>query len=171
MNLEESLRSLAPRKSTLDRDRLMFVAGQASLNRSSNRTRPLVVLWVCSVVSMALGVGMGLWWKSPSPGIVAIEDRQSPSPDRDPRSLELPSVAHGGSQSDGFPVDAEPESVIDSDARSQLSDHSRNYFALRDAVAGQGLEAWPLAPASGNQIGNVHPTLRLLSRDLDGLSL
>ena len=54
VNLERSLRTLAPRPTTLDRDSLMFAAGQES------KANPPRVLWpVLAVISAFVGASLG----------------------------------------------------------------------------------------------------------------
>jgi len=64
--VEAALASLAPRSSGLDRDRLMYLAGQAAGLKTARR-RPAAWLWPCATAaSLLLAAVLGL--RGPRPG-------------------------------------------------------------------------------------------------------
>lgn len=96
--LESALRSLSPRKSAIDRDRLLFLAGQASADIETDFTLSRLKRWrwatcVASVAAMVMTAVL-LGRPVPAPEIVErvryveaprrLVERSQPSPERNP---------------------------------------------------------------------------------------
>ena len=94
--IEAALGSLAPARGRLDRDRIMFLAGQASVGRRSSGRRA----WIAAAAGLALiaSVEAALLARRPSPEVVErvvhvrepIAPRPDPAEARDPRPVADP---------------------------------------------------------------------------------
>lgn len=140
--LEAALAGLTPRPAALDRDRLMFLAGQAASlspgtvpSRSSSEHGPrlrvgLVRGWQAAfagMTSIAAGLLIALLVRPP----LVVE-----------RIAERPAATPQAGPADGRPGAADRAAVA-SPARGTAD----SYVHLRDFVSGPGLEAWPLPAA------------------------
>ncbi len=127
--LEALLAGLAPLPGRLDRDQLLFRAGQASMTRTSWLLPGATTL----LALLALGLGVALVWR-PSPSAVervVYVPVQPPAP----AAISVPELP--------APVDVKP-------ARVQGKDHlaQADYLRLRDQVLRLGVDALPPPPAA-----------------------
>lgn len=136
--LETALSGLKPAGGGLDRDRLMFLAGRASMHRRNHLWQVVCVL-LAALLLAALAV-------RPRPGTTA------PSPDRMARD-EVPIPAHI--------VVSEPYEPIDPARAEAFREHVR----LRRAVLERGLDGLPastVAPAAGGDPATARQRLHEL---------
>jgi len=161
-SIEAALAGLAPRADRLDRQRLMFLAGQASvLGRTGPRSAPAAWVWpstaaVMTAVAATLLV-MLIWRPVPqvvqkivylpttaysNNGVQPEEDRRiRPADGEDvappPRYEEFPPVACRGA---GLLVSILPVWLQYADGDLQNSQVS--YYRLRDRVLNWGVDSW-----------------------------
>ena len=124
--VEAALGSLQPTPSGVDRDRLMYLAGEAAAGRSlSRRRRRADWLWPCAAAaSMLLAVGFALMWVSAEPEarIVYVErGDETPEPAPQPTA-----VAEQGT-----------------DITSPRKTWGTDYLQLRRLVMTEGVDALP----------------------------
>jgi len=142
--LEAALGGLKPAAGAIDRDRLMYLAGQASVEPASRIGRFAWPLATAALVAVSVTLGGRLYVVSgrlqvaqdrPAP---AVEDRQSV-------------------------VGALPrESVALATPRAQAGGSSLDYMQLRSAVLNHGVDALPgqVAQPAAKTPQGVVPTLR-----------
>src|SRR5262245_35834354 len=144
-SIDSALRGLKPVSGAVDRDRLMYLAGQASVERSSWIGRFAWPLATAALVVISVTLGGRLYVLSgrleqvaQNQGTQAVEDRQI-------AGSSLPR-----------------ESVALATPRVQTGSSSLDYMQLRSAVLSGGVDALPSqgAPSPvGRQSGAI-PTLR-----------
>lgn len=128
-DFEASLARLAPRPAAVDRDQLMFLAGQASAGRGSRRPMIAWLTGASLAANMLLALTLGATWVSSTPPIerrAAVgELAQSESDASDSRAANA--VALG--------VEAQPE---------------LRYLTLRRLVLQRGVDALPDLPSGSS---------------------
>ena len=134
VELQQALSGLRPATSSIDRDRMMFLAGQASARRGGR-------LWQSLAAMLALALGLSVLMQfqpSPQPGQVAVVDERAIVPAVEPAELE--------------PFDWEG-------ARAYAS-----YVRLRNTVLVNGLDALPEPKTSAANGDDVQWIEEILGR-------
>lgn len=138
--LEEALASLRWRPSRLDRGRVMYLAGQASVRGPKGilRQRRLGAwLWpMTTAASLLLAAIFG--------GMLLVSPRQQTVQRAVPTPVERP---------DNSAVT--PDSVRAAVVASQEPPLRTDYLALRCLVLTQGVDAWRMAPGTGSPEGKT----------------
>jgi hypothetical protein len=161
-SLEAELALLRPQSARLDRDRLMFLAGQASAGGKNVRRTTRAWLWPAALATMTSAAAALLVMLVSWPRVEIVE-----------RIVEVPVQSAGGDvrtahdeqspqrEAERRP-DAEPERILPQPAPSRLAavlggwlpaaDWSAlqlkaSYPSLRDAVLAHGLDSLPSQPA------------------------
>lgn len=152
--LERTLEALAPRASRLDREQLMYRAGQASVSPRRAWIWPASTA-ALTVTAVVLGLALLL-----RPVDEPLRDTVSP---------------HADERADHIAGKAEPAS---SDARGALTEVDplpsketrlpANYLRVRRLALAQGVDALPIARVSGGQAGRPAPTSRMMIEALLG---
>jgi hypothetical protein len=157
--LEKSLAALVPVPGRIDRDQLLFRAGQASV-RSRSWVWPTTTA-LLTVVAAVLGTVLAL---RPAPApverVVYVPVPQSPAPTETPTAQVVVSAPN-----------ARLDSTIE-DAGS-LWANSAEYIRERNQAIRWGVEALPPAPsiASANQAPSVESMLGLPERKVEPMGL
>lgn len=129
---ESALRALVPRRSTIDRDRLMFLAGQASVRP---RPRPSSRLWpLATLLSTAALVALAFaHWMTP-PAVQVV---------REIVQVEVPRI-----DDPATPNDVRQEIETDrSEAPVAINPSAKGYLELRRRVLAEGIDALPASPS------------------------
>ena len=124
--VEAALGSLRPTPTGVDRDRLMYLAGQAAASRSRGGRRPLADrLWACATAaSLLMAVGFASLWLTAEPEVRIVYVEQG---DETPKPVPQPTAA----------ADQEVER-----ARPQKTWRT-DYFRLRHLVITEGIDGLP----------------------------
>lgn len=176
-NIERLLQSLEPRASRINRDRLMFLAGEASMGASRQTRFGRVRVWAwptATVCSVCLGLGIGLWIPRPSndenrPVAQASDNHGTFAESNDPPHIRVqepgaPMQQSAVQQSTGNP--AVPSDPTFGESPSLLALRNRMLANTRDDTAADG-DSLRLSETAG--VGPDSPSTygELLRRMLD----
>jgi hypothetical protein len=144
-SIDSALRGLKPVSGAVDRDRLMYLAGRASVERSSRIERFAWPLATAALVVISVTLSGRLYVLSGRLEQVAQDQHTQAVEDRQIAGSSLPR-----------------ESVALATPRVQTAGNSLDYMQLRSAVLSGGVDALPSSAVqspAGRQSGAV-PTLR-----------
>ena len=136
--VEATLGALRPAPSGVDRDRLMYLAGEAAAGRSLGRRRQRADwLWPCATAaSLLLAVGFATMWFAAEPEVRIVYMERG---DETPKPAPQPTAA------------AEQDTDITSPRKTWGTD----YLQLRRLVMTEGVDALP--PSDSAPGTNVEP--------------
>lgn len=164
---EAALAALAPRSERLNRERLMFLAGQASLPAARGGRRWAWPAAFGAMTAVAAGLLLAVVIRAPQAGPAGVAPLAAASaPEADVAAVggERPKVPPSPDQAPrprpllGGPGSWVALCLAPWEKRSAASRRpAESYLQLRDQVLSQGLDAWPQPPGAAVADGAAAP--------------